>query len=194
MINLGDKAKAITAEDLIRRYNLDGLSKDRKAVSVLNDGLTKTNANLENYVKALTKNLNGFQNQVGVITAWFFNEVPTIENKPTIDWTTEEDKVNHLGDLYYNRDKGYAYRWELVNDNYEWSNIEDKDIIEALALANSENDTADNKRRTFFETPTTPYDTGDIWRYKDGIYRCIRSREEGTWNTADWVNYSFLTS
>lgn len=198
MIRLGDKAKPITAEDLIRRYNLDGLSKDRKAVSVLNDGLTKTNANLENYIQAVTKDIEELQNQVdGNVTTWFFTGVPTLDNPPANEWITEEDKINHLGDLYYDQDTGYAYRWIQNETSYTWLEIKDTDVAEALALANSAKDTADSKRRIFvpreidgvlIEQPTTPYDVGDIWIYRGEIYRCIRSRESGDWNTADWVN------
>lgn len=189
MSNLVDKAKAITAEDLIRRYNLGNLAKDRKAINVLSDGLTKLNAHTEDFVKAVTKNLDELQDQVdGNITTWFFSGVPSTDNAPAVDWTTDDEKNNHLGDLYYDQDTGYAYRWGQYEGTYSWLRITDNDVTKALALANSAKDAADSKRRTFYDEPTPPYDSGDIWIYKGEIYRCIRSRQSGVWNTEDWVN------
>lgn len=189
MRNITDKSKPITAEDLIRRFKLGNLDKFRKAVTTLNDGLTKVNANLENYVKAVTKNIEELQNQVdGNITTWFFNGVPSVDTEPAKNWLEEKDKINHLGDLYYDQDTGYAYRYAYIEENYVWSKIIDADVVEALAIANSAKDTADCKRRTFFDEPIPPYDPGDIWIYKGEIYRCIRARENGEWNVSDWVN------
>lgn len=189
MINYMDKTRPITAEDLIRRYGLDNLKKDRKAINTLNDGLTKINKNLENYIEAVLSNIDNLQSQVdGNITTWFFVGVPTLENQPAKEWVKEEDKTNHLGDLYYDQDTGYAYRWANTDNEYKWLKITDNDVVEALAIANSAKDTADSKRRTFYNEPNTPYDSGDIWIYEGEIYRCIRSRENGNWNTEDWVN------
>ena len=189
MRNLVDKAKAITAEDLIRRYDLDGIKKYKQSINTLNDGLTKTNANMEQYVDVLTKDIKELQNQVdGNVMSWFFPGVPTLDNAPANEWITDEDKEKHLGDLYYDQETGFVYRWVITNDEYKWLKLVDSGVAEALALANSAKDTADSKRRTFFDEPTTPYDSGDLWIYNGEIYRCIRSRAEGDWNTADWVN------
>lgn len=189
MIDYRDRSKAITAEDIIRRYNLESLKKDRKAINTLNDGLTKINKNLENYIEAVLNDIDNLQNQVdGNITTWFFVGVPTLENQPAKDWIKDEDKNTHLGDLYYDQETGYAYRWANQDNNYCWIKITDNDVVEALAIANSAKDTADSKRRVFYDEPIPPYDSGDIWIYEGEIYRCIRTREKGEWNTADWVN------
>ena len=51
MVSYNDKSKAVTAEDIIRRYDLEEIKRSKKAINTLNDNLTKTNTNLENYVK-----------------------------------------------------------------------------------------------------------------------------------------------
>lgn len=189
MISYMDKSKAITADDLIRRYGLNDLKKDRKAINTLNDGLTKINKNLENYIDAVLKDMESLQSQVdGNITTWFFVGIPTPENSPAKDWIKAEDRTNHLGDLYYDQNTGYAYRWANIENEYKWLKITDNDVVEALAIANSAKDTADSKRRVFYDEPVTPYDSGDIWIYEGEIYRCIRSRGTGNWNTEDWIN------
>ena len=188
-INYRDRAKAVTAEDLIRKYNLDNLFSDRKAINTLNDNLTKVNNNIRDYVESISKNIDNLQNQVdGNITAWFFSGVPNLNNQPAADWSNNNEMDVHLGDLYYDQNTGYSYRFAKINENYEWLKLSDSDITEALALANAAKDSADSKRRTFFNNPSTPYDAGDLWIYNGEIYRCIRSRSEGELNSADWVN------
>lgn len=188
-MNINDYQKALTAEDLIRRYNLNSLSSDRKKTREVADGLLKTETLFNNFVDSVTKDLENIQSQVdGNITTWFLSGIPTLENSPANEWTTEEDKINHLGDLYYDKDTGYAYRFSMDNENYVWFKITDNDITEALAIANSAQDTADSKRRIFVVEPTTPYDVGDVWIKDDkDLYRCRAKRAAGDFNNADWI-------
>lgn len=187
-VDYRDKSKPITAEDLIRRYNLDGLLKDRKAIQTNRNGLDKTDKLLNNFVIATTKDLENIHNQVdGNIATWFFDGEPTLENTPANEWNTESDKINHLGDLYYDRETGYSYRWNIVGDSFNWIKINDTDITEALALANKAQDTADSKRRVFVATPIPPYDVGDIWTDGKDLFRCRAKRTEGDFNDIDWV-------
>lgn len=184
-----DGVKPVIADDVIRRLN-DTINKNKKAVELLVDELNKTNTSIENYVKALTKDIGNLQDQVdGNITTWFYSGVPTLENKPTSDWTTDNEKIKHIGDLYYDQETGYAYRFNYNNstNTYNWLKITDSDVTEALALANSAQDTADRKRQNFVVTPYTPYDVGDFW-IKDNkdLYRCQTKRTSGDFNSSDW--------
>lgn len=184
-----DGVKPVTADDVIRRLN-DTINKNKKAVELLVDELNKTNTSIENYVKALTKDIGNLQDQVdGNITTWFYSGVPSLENKPSSDWTTDNEKIKHIGDLYYDQDTGYAYRFNYDNSKniYNWLKITDSDVTEALAIANSAQDTADRKRQNFVVTPYTPYDVGDFW-IKDNkdLYRCQTKRTSGDFNSSDW--------
>ena len=184
-----DRVKPVTADDVIRRLN-DTINKNKKAVELLVDELNKTNTSIEKYVEALTKDIRSLQDQVdGNITTWFYSGVPTLENEPAIDWTTDNEKIKHIGDLYYDQDTGYAYRFNYDNstNTYTWLKITDSDVTEALALANSAQDTADRKRQNFVVTPYTPYDVGDFW-IKDNkdLYRCQTKRTSGDFNSSDW--------
>ena len=184
-----DGVKPVTADDVIRRLN-DTINKNKKAVELLVDELNKTNTSIEKYVEALTKDIGSLQDQVdGNITTWFYSGVPTLENEPAIDWTTDNEKIKHIGDLYYDQDTGYAYRFNYDNstNTYTWLKITDSDVTEALALANSAQDTADRKRQNFVVTPYTPYDVGDFW-IKDNkdLYRCQTKRTSGDFNSSDW--------
>lgn len=184
-----DGVKPVTADDVIRRLN-DTINKNKKTVELIVDELNKTNASIENYVKALTKDIKNLQDQVdGNITTWFYSGVPSLENKPSSDWTTDNEKIKHIGDLYYDQNTGYAYRFNYDNSTniYNWLKITDSDVTEALAIANSAQDTADRKRQNFVVTPYTPYDVGDFW-IKDNkdLYRCQTKRTSGDFNSNDW--------
>lgn len=184
-----DRVKPVTADDVIRRLN-DTINKNKKTVELIVDELNKTNASIENYVKALTKDIENLQDQVdGNITTWFYSGVPSLENKPSSDWTTDNEKIKHIGDLYYDQNTGYAYRFNYDNSTniYNWLKITDSDVTEALAIANSAQDTADRKRQNFVVTPFTPYDVGDFW-IKDNkdLYRCQTKRTSGDFNSSDW--------
>ena len=188
-MNIMDSKKAVTAEDLIRRYNLENLKNDRKSIQTIKENTNNTNNLLNNFIEATLSDLQNLQDQVdGNIATWFFSGVPTLQNSPAVDWTTDENKNNHLGDLYYDKDTGYAYRFTLDDTTYSWIKLSDSDIAEALAIANSAQDTADSKRRVFVTTPSPPYDVGDIWIKEDtDLYRCAVSRSAGNFNEAEWV-------
>lgn len=120
------------------------------------------NEDVENFVNNAIK---GVQDQIdGVIETWFYNGVPTLDNYPAVNWTTDDLKEQHLGDLYYDNLTGLAYRFSKDEEgNYYWNDKVDSSIAKALADAQKAKDAADGKRRVFTTTPKPPYDDGDLW-------------------------------
>lgn len=188
-MNLSDMKKALTAEELILKYNLDGLKTDRQNIKTNKELLDKSDTLIKEFVKQTIKDIEEIKSQVdGSITTWFFDGVPTNENMPASEWTTNEIKNTHIGDLYYDKETGNSYRYILENEEYKWLKIVDSDISQALAIANAAQDTADSKRRVFVTTPEPPYDVGDIWLKEDkDLYRCRASKKAGAYNTVDWI-------
>lgn len=178
-----------TPQDLERKYDFSSIGELKKNFELQKEVLTKVENELTDFVKATTKNLEDIQDQVdGNITTWFSSGVPDLDNYPANEWSIEEEKNNHLGDLYYDKDTGYAYRFTLENETYYWLKITDNDVTEALALANSAKDTADKKRQVFIEQPIPPYDVGDLWIKNEELYRCQTSRPNGeTYEDNDWI-------
>ena len=87
--------------------------------------------------------IDSIQNAIdGNIETWFGEEEPTLNNEPAVDWTTDEDKNSHLGDLYYS-DAGVAYRFQMEGAQYVWKMLKDSDITKALADAKAAKDAAD---------------------------------------------------
>lgn len=178
-----------SAQDLERKYDLKSILELKENFELQKNGLNKVENELNEFVIATTNNLQEIQSQVdGNITTWFLSGVPTLNNEPTVNWNTIEEKNNHLGDLYYDKETGYSYRFTVANEVYEWIKLTDSDITEALAIANSAKDTADSKRRVFVVQPTTPYDVGDLWIKDEELYRCQTTKDkEETFENNDWI-------
>lgn len=189
MASIQDRKKTLTVEELRRRYNLDSLDKDRKAMQLVKNTINKLEIELEKFVNSISKSLKEYPDQVDKsITAWFFDGIPTNE-QPQL---TKQSQ--HLGDLYYDRETSKIYQYRLNVDNeFIWKEITDISVKDSMAIASSSSDTADNKRITFFDTPTPPYSIGDVWVNKGTYYRCRAIREDGQYNSLDWIKSSDYT-
>ena len=154
-------------------------------------------AELAEAVVDINSDIEDLQDQIdGNITTWFYAVNPTLNNPPANAWTTDAEKNNHLGDLYYNTENGYCWRFMLANGQYSWQRISDTDITTALANAQRAQDTADGKRRVFVVQPTPPYDVGDLWVQgtSGDIMRCSTAKATGAaYSQSDWVRASKYT-
>jgi phage minor structural protein len=151
----------------------------------------ETNArDLTNYITSNNSTLEVMQSLIdGSIMTWFFPRPPEGTNEPTSKWTTTDLKNQHLGDLYYDTDTGYCYRYQVEHQVYSWQRITDVDVTKALADAKNAQDTADGKRRVFTVQPTPPYDVGDLWAAgaNGDIKRCrIAKTSEQSYAASDW--------
>ena len=185
-----DRNGVRTALDLERKYNLADLVGIKKAVELQEEGINKTNATLEQFMNTTVGDIENLQSQIdGQINTFYYSGVPSMSTPPVSEWAVEEYS-NHIGDLYYDKDTGYAYRFFLDNETneYGWVQVVDSDVTEALALANAAQDTADSKRRVFVAPPSPPYDNGDLWFNNEEIYICQISKPAGeTYVSNDFI-------
>lgn len=140
--------------------------------------------------------LSEIQSQLdGQIEQFFETYDPTLTNAPAKDWTTNQMKENHLGDLFYNTESGKVFRFIKNGSVYSWQVLQDSEIAQALALANDALALAKTKRRIFTSTPYTPYEVGDLWVQGGGgdIMRCKTSRATGSYTSSDWEKASKYT-
>ena len=92
--------------------------------------------------KATVEALENIANNA--VQTWMGSGVPTLSNKPASDWTTAELRSQHSGDIYYDTDTGYSYRFGSSDGkNYSWSLIKDTDISKAVADAAKAQQTAE---------------------------------------------------
>lgn len=140
--------------------------------------------------------LSEIQSQLdGQIEQFFETYDPTLTNAPAKDWTTNQMKENHLGDLFYNTESSKVFRFIKNGSVYSWQVLQDSEVAQALALANDALALAKTKRRIFTSTPYTPYEVGDLWVQggSGDIMRCKTSRATGSYTSSDWEKASKYT-
>ena len=96
---------------------------------------------------------------------------------PAANWTTDELKAQHKGDLWNNTEnqKTYIYNGSAWQ---EMTSTPPQAVFDAI----------DGKAQIFVKQPTTPYDVGDLWFDSSSadIMTCTTERESGNFNAADW--------
>lgn len=167
---VGDDAPSFKQYKGIDSYSLKG-----KEISVISATLNKlvgefisvaTGKSYDDMFDSMQTDLDLIKEQTDKeYTLWFFDYDPLLVNIPASDWVTDELKLMHEQDMFYNRLTGLAYRFEKNGDTWVWNNITDQQTIKALENAAKAQDTADGKRRVFVAQPTNAqmYDVGDLW-------------------------------
>ena len=132
----------------------------------------------------------------GAIQTWFYDGIPNALTEPEVNWATDKDRQTHLGDLYYDNQTGFCYRYMNQNGVYSWGRIQDTEVTKALSDAANAQTTANAKKRIFVTTPKPPYDIGDLWVQGStgDILRCQTTKlESQAYAEADWVKASKYT-
>ena len=124
---------------------------------------------------------------------------------PNSEWTSDKDKENHLGDLYYNTDSGQVWRYVKVRWSpsahqvqgtfYCWQELQDSELAQAITIANEALELGKAKNRVFTSQPIPPYSIGDLWVQgaSGDIMRCKAARESGNYTASDWEKASKYT-
>ena len=96
---------------------------------------------------------------------------------PSVDWTTDELKARHKGDLWYNTNDQKTYiftgeSWELTKTTPP------DDVFDKI----------DGKAQIFISQPAPPYNVGDLWfdSKTSDIMTCIKKRASGDYVVSDW--------
>ena len=188
--------------------NGTGLLSDVKILQKQNDGVIETTTGTYNVMIGIEDPNNNTD-----------NDQLDIAQEPYATWKSldaisgnTENRSAHVGDVYIkytNAAEGYktydkAYKFIKVvpdstspystdSEGFTWAVITDTDAQNAYVAALNALDLADNKRRVFVDTPTVPYDIGDLWikavsggnqLYKSGSNR-TDSYNELDWKIAD---------
>lgn len=152
---------------------------------------------LGNDLEKLSDKANSEQKEVqsqinNTITTYYRYKDPNEKgsNDPSVNWTTDEQKKAHDGDLYQNVRRNHCFRWADTGEGYEWVRITDSGLINALSMAIYARDTANSKSQTFTQKPTPMYNAGDIWTEgpSGDLYVCIKSRgDTESYSKDDWI-------
>lgn len=154
-------------------------------------------SDLANAVSKFDGDISGLKDQIdGAIQTWFYDGIPNALTEPEVNWTTDKDRQTHLGDLYYDNQTGFCYRYMHQNGVYSWGRIKDTEVTKALSDAANAQNTANAKKRIFIATPKPPYDIGDLWVQgsKGDIMRCQTPKiDSQAYAESDWVKASKYT-
>lgn len=186
MVDITTGRVVINADSVqIKGKDIDTIAKE-KAESEVNDFISNT----------YTTDIKNLQSQIdGQIETFFYDYEPTLQNIPASEWTTNDERKKHEGDLFYWKSKGYAYRFMQDGATWKWQLVQDTDITLALAAAEKAQDTANGKRRVFVVQPEPPYDIGDLWAQGStgDLMRCKVARASGAYSAEDWEKASKYT-
>lgn len=105
------------------------------------------------------------------IISWGGEEVPTLDNYPASEWTTDTERKRHINDGYDRKittdgEVSYeSYKFVFENGVYQWNRIADSGSAAAIAEARKALGLAGTKARVFYgsATPSVPYEVNDVW-------------------------------
>lgn len=123
------------------------------------------------------------------------DDEPSSESEPESEWTTDEIRDEHIGDIYLNSD-GLCWEYKHIDGlGYFWQAVSDAYLISALQKVRT-------KKRCFTgvygtNTPTSgEYSKGDMWvkaTYDDGTISysnemlvCVSDGDWSSFSIADW--------
>lgn len=176
-----------------------GKSLNQTFANYLQESKDYSDGKLSDYAETVTGSLGDLQDRIdGQIETFYYDYEPTLQNKPASDWTSTAERKKHIGDLFFNKKTGYAYRFMQDGATWGWTLVQDTDITKAMKAAESAQDTADHKRRVFVTKPQPPYDIGDLWSQGEDeggdILTCTVSRAKGaSYVQSDWQKLNKYT-
>lgn len=176
-----------------------GKSLNQTFANYLQESKNYSDGKLSDYAETVTGSLGELQDQIdGQIETFYYDYEPTLQNKPASDWTSATERKKHIGDLFFNKTTGYAYRFMQDGATWGWTLVQDTDITKAMKAAENAQDTADHKRRVFVTKPQPPYDIGDLWSQSEDeggdILTCTVSRAKGaSYVQSDWQKLNKYT-
>lgn len=176
-----------------------GKTLNQTFANYLQESKDYSDGKLSDYAETVTGSLGELQDQIdGQIETFYYDYEPTLQNKPASDWTSATERKKHIGDLFFNKTTGYAYRFMQDGATWGWILVQDTDITKAMKAAENAQDTADHKRRVFVTKPQPPYDIGDLWSQGEDeggdILTCTVSRAKGaSYVQSDWQKLNKYT-
>lgn len=118
MIAKQDRVQARTPAQLEQEYNFG------KAFKSTDASASKQAIQIQNLTQSLVQFMaltqQRFTELEGNTQTWFYKGVPTLVKQPAVEWTTDEEKEKHIGDIYFNEDDGHIYLFKGADGVYEW--------------------------------------------------------------------------
>ena len=139
--NISTKVSSVEKNLSTTNTNLSNLS---GKVDTLSNDINGVSADFEDFKdNEYIQSIDNLQKQIdGAIQFWNGAEIPTINNYPANQWTTENDKINHQADIYTvvqdvqgEMKQGKSYRFDKVNGVWKWIELTDNELSAVQAIA-----------------------------------------------------------
>lgn len=202
-----------------QRTAIDGLYDNTE---LLSEGISQQGTTIEEmqaYINGQSQTIQELQELTGqlkeqvdgTIEYWYGTEDPSLDDEPASNWTDEDIRVSHLGDIYTNTTTGLEYRYSrrrglssIVNGQivrpwiYYWQEIPSTGIGQAIQTANSAVSIANGKSHVYVTasaniTPTADYKQGDLWIMLDTLKMkyCVGDSDGIGYKAADWADAGY---
>ncbi|MGM9743525.1 MAG: hypothetical protein ACI3ZC_10750, partial [Candidatus Cryptobacteroides sp.] len=185
-----------------KQAQIDSALADSAAAKLAADNALATAEGAQSYIDStISPEMEEMNRHLdGVVSSWFYPYSPSADNLPASTWTTDAEKLNHVGDTFTNNqeyrsdeetpDAGKSWRWVRDDDgSFLWEQISDSEAVKALQNAAKAQTTADGKAQVFFGTPSGPYDVGDLWSQGStgDLMICVKARTTSGYSASDWA-------
>lgn len=134
------------------------VSNVQKDLETTNSNLESTNSDVDNLQSQIqgvsadfedfkdneyVQSIDNLQKQIdGAIQFWNGADIPTLDNYPANEWTTEAERVNHQADIYTviqdvegELKQGKAYRFDKVDGVWQWIELTDNELSAVQEIA-----------------------------------------------------------
>lgn len=145
----------------------------------------------------------------GEVDFYYYDYEPTLNNLPASEWAgataqeTEEIRKAHEGDAFLYLSTGYTYRFLCIGGAWQWMQIQDSGVAQAMSNAREALNNARTKMRVFTTQPSSEqtYDPGDLWvnatygtQYTNDILKCKTAKTSGAaFSISHWEKASKYT-
>lgn len=162
-----------------------------KKLGLISEDIDGVQINLDEFIdNEYTQGISNLQKQIdGAIQFWNGPEIPTLNNKPAKDWTTENDKINHQADIYTviedvagELKQGKSYRFDKVNGKWVWVELTDNELSAVQAIAQ---EALDKARQNEGDVVTLKSDVSDLIQTDSKIQASVDSIENKLVPTVD---------
>lgn len=152
------------------------------------DGVSKLNERIDGVDSLIA----ALQNEVdSVIETWYLPGNPTAQGFKN-PW--EDADEYHIGDLYYDIDSGYSYRFlQKTTDpvTYEWTRLSDNEFSAALEQIKTLQTTVDGKVSIYYGEAPASANVDDLWVDSEGNFYQYIKKSDGTY---EWSLASYSVS
>lgn len=202
IIGAGSSGLTNLSEWAGKQEQIDSALADSAAAKLAADNALSTAEGARSYIDStISPEIEEINRHLdGVVSSWFYPFSPASNRLPASNWTTDAEKLNHVGDTFTNNQKyisdeatpdaGKSWRWVRDSDGtFIWNPISDSEAIRALQNAAKAQTTADGKAQVFFGTPSGPYDVGDLWSQGStgDLMICVKARTTSGYSASDWA-------